>query len=201
MPLVITTPRHIRVRFKPTTHRCRPGSWRPRWRRCWACRTFGATRARRRAASALCSGPAMRSSRGARAEPPRPAHLQPAGLPPPSCEKWPHVMSTQQHRTVMHLPCTCPVCVYPVAAGSVVWEERGGSQQGFPARAQRLTAAAAPAVARAEFEAALQRRGFAFSVLVHSDPASALVDFLPSSSVLQVLPCLRVHDPRLCLGS
>ena len=38
---------------------------------------------------------------------------------------------------------------------------------------------------RADFEAALQRRAFSFSVLVHSDPSSALVDFLPSSSVLQ----------------
>jgi hypothetical protein len=74
----------------------------------------------------------------------------------------------------------------------------GGSQQGLPARAQRLTATAAPAGARAEFEAALQRRGFAFSVLVHSDPASALVDFLPSSSVLQVPPhALRWHTPTL----
>ncbi|KAK9846014.1 hypothetical protein WJX81_008468 [Elliptochloris bilobata] len=39
---------------------------------------------------------------------------------------------------------------------------------------------------RAEFEAALQRRAFSFSMLVHSDLSSALVDFLPSSSVLQV---------------
>ena len=38
---------------------------------------------------------------------------------------------------------------------------------------------------RADFEAALQRRASSFSVLVHSDPSSALVDFLPSSSVLQ----------------
>lgn len=42
-----------------------------------------------------------------------------------------------------------------------------------------------PPACRADFEAVLQRRAFSFSVLVHSDPSSALVDFLPSSSVLQ----------------
>lgn len=49
----------------------------------------------------------------------------------------------------------------------------------------RLTSG--PAAPRAEFEAALQRhKRFSFSVLVHSDPASALIDFLPCSTVLQV---------------
>ena len=42
------------------------GSWRRRWRRCWACSTCGATRARRRAASASCCGPATCWTPGAR---------------------------------------------------------------------------------------------------------------------------------------
>jgi hypothetical protein len=40
--------------------------------------------------------------------------------------------------------------------------------------------------AREDFEAALDGRSFSFSVLVHSDDASPLIDYMPSSSVLQV---------------
>jgi hypothetical protein len=39
---------------------------------------------------------------------------------------------------------------------------------------------------RQRFEAALQRRQFAFSLLAHSDQSSPMLDFLASSSVLQV---------------
>jgi hypothetical protein len=46
----------------------------------------------------------------------------------------------------------------------------------------------------AAFEAALAGRRFSFSLLVHSDATSAMVDFLPSSSVLQV--CGRAG--RIC---
>jgi hypothetical protein len=40
--------------------------------------------------------------------------------------------------------------------------------------------------AKAAFEEALEGRLYSFSVLVHSDPASPLVDYLATSSVLQV---------------
>ena len=39
---------------------------------------------------------------------------------------------------------------------------------------------------RGQFEAALQGRRFAFSLLAHSDHSSPMLDFLASSSVLQV---------------
>ncbi len=39
---------------------------------------------------------------------------------------------------------------------------------------------------REEFERVLGRRKFAFSLLVHSDESSPMVDFLATSSVLQV---------------
>ena len=38
---------------------------------------------------------------------------------------------------------------------------------------------------RAEFERVLRGRSFAFSVLVHADESSPMVDFLATSSVLQ----------------
>lgn len=40
--------------------------------------------------------------------------------------------------------------------------------------------------AKAAFEEALERRSYSFSVLVHSDPASPLVDYVTTSSILQV---------------
>lgn len=39
---------------------------------------------------------------------------------------------------------------------------------------------------RRDFQEALKERHFAFSVLVHADNTSPLIDFLASSSVLQV---------------
>jgi hypothetical protein len=42
---------------------------------------------------------------------------------------------------------------------------------------------------RASFEASLQGRRFAFSLLAHSDQSSPMLDFLSSSSVLQVGAC------------
>jgi hypothetical protein len=47
-------------------------------------------------------------------------------------------------------------------------------------------------VGREEFERVLGRRQFAFSLLVHSDESSAMVDFLATSSVLQVMSSLPV---------
>ena len=42
---------------------------------------------------------------------------------------------------------------------------------------------------RAEFERVLLGRRFAFSVLVHADESSPMVDFLATSSVLQACHC------------
>ena len=49
---------------------------------------------------------------------------------------------------------------------------------------------------RRDFHEALKERHFAFSVLVHADNTSPLIDFLASSSVLQVSKCAGL----CCLG-
>jgi len=125
------TPGTSGLGFEPTTPGRWPGSWRLRWRRCWACRTCGATCARRRAASALCSGRATRLSRGACGaalypNPPRSSPSLRATLVPPSCANRQRGTIKQVHRAATHLPHACPVCMSlcPVAAGSAVWDAR-----------------------------------------------------------------------------
>ena len=46
-------------------------------------------------------------------------------------------------------------------------------------------------------QAALRDRRFSFSVLVHSDASSALVDFLNASSVLQARICASCARPLM----
>ena len=59
-----------------------------------------------------------------------------------------------------------------------------------------VTRCAALGVCRAEFEAVLRGRRFAFSVLVHADESSPMVDFLATSSVLQVRASQIWHTHR-----
>lgn len=53
---------------------------------------------------------------------------------------------------------------------------------------------------RVEFERVLLGRRFAFSVLVHADESSPMVDFLATSSVLQVRCCCILRPPACNRG-
>lgn len=56
-----------------------------------------------------------------------------------------------------------------------------------------------PAPRRQDVEAAVAGRRFTFSLLVHSDSTSPMIDFSAKSSILQVRTC--AYDARACAAA